>query len=128
MAKRSKSSPFKTEAGQAALVLGCSALLGLAVNYFSANSLPIYAQETAAPASAGSGGPVTHIPAEAENGKIPVDDVMRAANDANAAVRIVDVRGEAEFDTGHIPRSFHASLESMVKSRTELDSALKGAT
>jgi rhodanese-related sulfurtransferase len=122
MRKKSNPNSIRSELLRAAMVLGFSAALGGVVNMFSRDPLPIFTEEKTIPST------TVASPAAVDPGKISLDDVLRSTKDANQDVRILDVRGEAEFDTGHIPRSIHVQHDNLLKSQAAIDAALQGAT
>ena len=122
MRKKNNASSFRTELIRAAIVLAFSAVLGWVMNFFSSAPLPIFNEEKTVPSATAAS------PAAGDPGKISLDDVLRATQDAKQDVRILDVRGEAEFDTGHIPRSIHVAHDNLLKSQAAIDAVLQGAT
>ena len=135
MRKKSKLNSFRAELFQAALIVGLSAALGLAVNAFSANPLRILSDDSSAVVVEAPGRQRIEAPGQqrveipiAVPRRIPIAELMQARKVTPELVRVVDVRSQAQYDAGHVPDAIHATLETILKSRVEIDSLLAGAT
>ncbi|MEI6232528.1 MAG: rhodanese-like domain-containing protein [Planctomycetota bacterium] len=128
MSKKRNATSFRSEAGRAALLLGASAVLGLAVNTFSARGMPIFVDEPAPVAPGAPSAPGVVVNTSVQPRTITLADVKRIQANPKADVRIVDVRGLAAYDVGHIPEAIHVPEETLLKNRAAVESALRGAT
>lgn len=123
MRKKSKLNPFRAELFRAAIIVGLSAVLGLAVNAFSANPVRVLSDDPAVEAPA----PPKEVMSGAPT-RISIAELMQARKVAPESVRVVDVRSVEQYDKGHVPDAIHATLEMILKSRQDIDGLLQGAT
>ncbi len=122
MAKK-KTGSFRADLARAAMLLGFSALLGLTVNALSSRSFPVYPSDEPgllAPDPVGHHPTCRSVPPNRAR-KIwrtsRSTTLIRAQRNPAETVRIVDVRGEAEFDVGHIPTAIHATYQTIMAAR-----------
>lgn len=104
------------------MVLGFSAALGLVVNAYSRAPLPIVVD---VPVAAKAEPDETN---GVDPNKISQANLIQATKHPAQEVRILDVRGQAEFDKGHIPRSIHFQHDKLVEAYQALQSEFLGAT
>ena len=113
MAKKQKNSPLYIEVTRAAIIVALSSSLGLVVNALSGKSLAVF-------------GPVPEQPS-ANPGEMTTTAVPHISFDElatvwkrNDPVLIVDVRGQAEYEIGHVPESLHAPLDSILANKRDV--------